>query len=365
MYAWVATGRLTMSRDEHTATLLNDGRVLICCGRSDDIGPVRTAELFDPQTGACTPTGSLFYDRAGHTATLLPSGKVIVVGGADINDYTPTNTELYDPQSGEWYATGRIKQARFFHAAALLTNGRVLVAGGSTIDGPLTSAEEYDPVRQVWTVVGPMREARSGLTLTPLLDGRALAVSGVNAELYDPQSQTWSPANSFTVPRADHTATRLADGRVLIAGGASMVGMPYDPPLQASVSSCELYDPASGAWSVVGSLLSARRAHAAALSNGMVLATGGIDKTLGGILWETLSSAELFDPSSLQWTPMASMTTERFAHTLTILPAARRLALPFGGPLAFVAGGRGAQTTALASNEVYETEIFLPPRPLA
>src|SRR5438477_537394 len=58
------------------------------------------------------------------------------------------------------------------------------------------------------------------------------------------------------------------------------------------LSSAELYDPATGTWSLTGSLNQAQKDHAATLLlNGMVLVTGGA--FAGGV---PLASAELYDP---------------------------------------------------------------------
>lgn len=123
--------------------------------------------------------------------------------------------------------------------------------------------------------------------------------------------QLWQPtAASMGVARYLHTATLLPNGKVLIAGGRDDVG---------SVSSAELYDPASGTFSATGSLITARRFHTATLlSNGKVLITGGT----GG---PHLASAELYDPAAGTFSATGSMSTVRTEHAAILLPTGKVL----------------------------------------
>ena len=94
---------LTEAREEHTATLLQNGQVLVIGGGSvlDDSGPVRSlAELFDPTTDSRTElkTG-LTNAREDHTATCLQNGQVLVVGGRNVRrEGVPVlaSAELFD-----------------------------------------------------------------------------------------------------------------------------------------------------------------------------------------------------------------------------------------------------------------------------
>jgi len=67
--------------------------------------------------------------RYAHTASVLEDGKVLVTGGYDGSIYLNT-AELYDSSTETWTATGSMHDARSFHAASILTNGKVLVTGG-------------------------------------------------------------------------------------------------------------------------------------------------------------------------------------------------------------------------------------------
>ena len=74
-------------------------------------------------------TGTMAGTRTNHTATLLQNGKVLVVGGSGVTALA--SAELYDPATATWSATASMATARFYHTATLLSNGKVLVAAGS------------------------------------------------------------------------------------------------------------------------------------------------------------------------------------------------------------------------------------------
>jgi Tol biopolymer transport system component len=98
-----SAGSMDASRQQHTATLLRDGRVLIAGGYQQDGTTwevLSSTELFDPGTGTFTPIGSMGDRRDGHTATLLDDGRVLIAGGTDIGDdggVVLTSAVLYQP----------------------------------------------------------------------------------------------------------------------------------------------------------------------------------------------------------------------------------------------------------------------------
>jgi hypothetical protein len=83
--------------------------------------------------------------RNNHTATLLANGKVLVAGGRGSSGIL-NEAELYDPIADSWSSTGSLATARDDHTATLLQNNSVLVAGGLGGGPPtmiLGSAELY------------------------------------------------------------------------------------------------------------------------------------------------------------------------------------------------------------------------------
>ena len=130
-------------RADHTATLINDGRVLVTGGR----GKTATAEVYDPDAGSWTSAGTLSVWRAQHTASLLSDGRVLVAGGPGEQGNT---TDIFDPGTGTWSSGKEMQLSRYVHTATVLSDGRVLIVGGqSTDDGGdrilTNTAEIYEP----------------------------------------------------------------------------------------------------------------------------------------------------------------------------------------------------------------------------
>lgn len=270
---------MTTTRGNHTATLLNNGTVLIAFGSSNSAALSASAEVYDPVTGLFTATaGSPTTSRLFQTATLLNNGKVLIAGGLGSGGAL-ASAELYDPATGLFTATGSMTTPRQNHTATLLTNGKVLVAG----DG--ASADLYDPATGMFTATGGMTTSRQNQPATLLNNGKVLVAGGhsgsgavASAELYDPATGLFTATGSMIIASEGHTATLLTNGKVLVAGGG--LG-----------TSAELYDPATGMFTATAIMTAPRKSHTAALlNNGKVLIAGGE----GGS--GPLATAELYDP---------------------------------------------------------------------
>jgi hypothetical protein len=325
---WTPSGSCYTARSEHTATLLPDGHVLVA-GGFHGYEVLASTELYDPVQGVFLAGPAMTSGRMNHTATLLRNGKVLVVGGQS-QDEILSDAQLYDPATNSWIATGCLHQARGYHTATLLKDGKVLVTGGSQFCSPpgfaqgapagtsLLSAELYDPSTGKWTGVESLHIARYLHTATLLTDGRVLVTGGLgvrglsdvlsSAEIYDPRTEAWSVTSDLPSPLLNHSATLLHDGQVLIAGGKRTL---VD---DQNCATAELYNPVTGNWASTGGLPTTTNAHAATLlANGNVLVTGGANET------GTLDLAVLYVPASRKWTPQGRLTGRICLHTATLL----------------------------------------------
>jgi Galactose oxidase, central domain/Kelch motif len=348
---FIASLNMTIPRAEHTATLLNDGRVLIVGGWTN--GPGSVAEIYDPSVGAngsFTASAAVipgFAWPSQHTATLLTTGphagQVLIAGGWG----SPTlgASYFYDPVSNTFSNAPALLTRRLDHAATRLPNGVVVFSGGVTdattyISTPLI--EMYDPATGEQAYLGNMITDRNthsaDLVSTPSGPRLAIAggygsaiLAGRTIELFDLGDSMGSfvAAAPMTQARRGHVAVQLNNDKVLLAGSD-----------QFNVSGAELYDPSTNTTVATGNLVAARcnGCAYAKLLNGKVLITGGWN---GG---PVLNTAEIYDPATGLFSATAgNMTGSRLEHSAVLLDNGKVLIL----------GGYDG-TTPYASAELFD-----------
>ena len=124
-----------------TATLLKDGRVLLCI--------FDYLVTYDSATGSFTQSGSISPPAEWQqpTTTLLPDGEVLFAGGLrqGMTLDTAATAGLYEPANG-FHLIASMKSVRSDHTATLLPDGTVLIAGGDgDQEKALASAELFKP----------------------------------------------------------------------------------------------------------------------------------------------------------------------------------------------------------------------------
>jgi hypothetical protein len=355
--AFTTTGNMTTARDQHTATLLSSGNVLIVGGVGKtwsqglpSYNPIANAELYDPTAGTFTATGGMTAARVNHTATLLSdgTGTVLITGGYNndngISNPTLASAERYTPNTQTFTVTGSMTTARLDHTATLLPSGQVLIVGGNGA-GVLASAELYDPSTETFAATGSMAVARAGHTATVLPSGKVLVAGGWNtstgssvalasAELYDPVDGTFSATGSMKYAAGFAMATLLPNGMVLITS----------TDIRAM-----LYNPDAGSFTFAGFMAVTERGTNFATSllpSGQVLITGGSGNNTTVPNTKIIAKSEQYDPVAGKFTATGNMTTGREMHTATLLDNGKTL----------IAGGLGFQSTEvyLASAELYQ-----------
>lgn len=319
-----------------------------------------------PATGTWSAAGKLpgptYWAGSGAGALTLADGTVLMAGGEERARNAQDTSVLFDPAAKEWRPTAPLSVSRRLHTLTKLADGRVLAAGG--LSGPyggvsqpgVSSAEIYDPATRRWTATGAMHEARFAHSATLLADGRVLVAGGLtprsalsqsaltSAEVYDPATGEWTvTAEPMNDARAGHPAVLLRNGTVLVPGGMTPIGR----GLYAGQSFCEVYDPALDAWTPAGDLRSVRKSHQATLlRDGTVLVTGGDSPGLQDdwtynpySQWTT----ERYDPATRAWSAAEGMSTGRSSHRAVLLRSGRLLVIGGTDDATFDVGYQNAE----------------------
>jgi hypothetical protein len=362
-----SVGSLNTSRAQHTATLLQNGKVLIVGGQnnlsSGNDTTLASSEIYDPVSQTFSLSGSLNTPRSSHTATLLPNGKVLIAGGEQILDSYGDiggvfTLELYDPTSGTFSVVpGSLTEA--LSPATLLNNGMVLFNESLSgfYSGNVGPPQLYDPSTGIMSNTGYSVTNRVDGTYTSTLlnDGTVLLAGGeawygtasqtTNTELFSPATETFAATGSLVTPTMYQTATLLNTGSVLLAAGANLSGTNGS---MVDLNGAELYNPTAKTFATTGSLAIARTSHTATLLNdGTVLVIGGGTQTAPTYLTGT---AELYSPTNQTFTGDGSLQIPRFQHTATLLNDGTVL----------VVGGGGGNGLSLTSAELYAPPLPAP-----
>lgn len=156
---------LAAPRFGHTASVLQDGRILIVggkrpralpCGSATAVDPetcfdaVSQVEVFDPIANEVRPAdtsmpGGIPGGIYDHTATSMTGGRVLITGGFDGDGEPRDDAWLFDPDLEALVPTRELTRGRARHTATELCDGTVLLVGGESAGEEPLPAERYNP----------------------------------------------------------------------------------------------------------------------------------------------------------------------------------------------------------------------------
>jgi len=276
-------------------TTLADGRIFLAGGHMADYTGYAHAVIFDPVTNGFTSLPDMNTGRWYPTTTTLPNGDVLVVSG-DINSNTNVDVlpQVFQFSTNTWRNLTTAQLAQPLYPNMLVApNGKVFSAGPSRQSRYLNTSGTG-----AWTNVavlnfGGFRDYGPAVMYAP---GKVAVMGGANpptatSEVIDLNAATplWKYSGNMHYPRRQHNAVLLPDGKVFIVGGSSAGG--FDTST-SPVLPTEMWDPATGQFTVMASIAVYRGYHSTALllADGRVLSAGG---NVGG------PNAQVFSPPYL------------------------------------------------------------------
>ena len=327
-------------RSNHTETLLRNGQVLLIGGTDDRLvntsalSVLRSAELFDPEANTFRLTGAMTFPRWGHTATLMDDGTVLVVGGLFTNNVDQraafaTQPEIYDPSSGEFTLLEQELARRFGHSAVMLPDGSVLIVGGSIGRGiePSPALQRYDPATRLIETVGEhaLPATYTAASLLPdstvLLAGVCCTDRGPRArfgtvlEKYDPVANVGEP---LSLPESQPA---ISPGPLPTVSGPRVASSDGGNALVISENHALYFDFETLSVRLVDGPLArpVRAFTAVGIGEGRFLVSGGVirnDET--GVSANTALTA-LYDRALESWRPGPTLPRALSGHTMTLL----------------------------------------------
>lgn len=223
-------------------------------GRNQQDGALDTVEMFDTWHGRWVSCPNMSVRRAGCAASVLPDRRLLVVGGYDEKGIVKgllTSCEVFDPMHQSWSGeVSPLKHARWGHGCATL-RGAVYAVGGCSLKAgappreafmeTLRSCEVYEPATGRWLPSADLRMARAGSRIVTVSDSCMAAVGGCDdvfgraemlptVEIFDIASGHWSLLDThLSMPRTTAAVAATEGGRIFVVGGAP------------SLSSAEIY----------------------------------------------------------------------------------------------------------------------------
>ncbi|HJT78207.1 MAG TPA: galactose oxidase-like domain-containing protein [Gemmataceae bacterium] len=332
-----------------SAAMLPNGKLLTWASNQPfffegDIGQAASStytSLYDPATNSVEESGqtSMMADMFCSGIAYLTDGRIMVNGGD-----SSTHTALYDPGSDSWVSGAPMNIARGYNSTVTLSDGRAFTIGGSWSGNGVPKDGEVWSSKLGWTTTAVPDSAV--LADDPLDDEQGylefgdnhawlFAASGGRVFQAGPSPQmnwfTTTGQGSATPAgkRADDAysingiAVMYAPGQILKAGGA-----PSYTDADATTSAYVI-DITAGLTNPSVNTATVRKAgsmaHPRAYANGVVLPGGGV-LVIGGQTHahqffddNSVLTPELYDPATLEFTPMAPMDTPRNYHSVALL----------------------------------------------
>ena len=320
---------LPSPRGGHTATLLNDGSLLVTGGVARAGGALRTEALLLPPGSDTfiTLAQGLSEPRTGHTATLLPDGRVLILGGSRTDDIRSVadlveTAEVYDPATRTFTVvpfTGSEPIRRALHTAVLRGSNLIDLYGGR---GDIRYSSD------------PRLGTRSDLRTLRFADGTLEPLTNlISAPSIEPISgHTQTPLRTFALG---------TPGFYLVAGSYFDEQGADDISFQLDFSSANQI-----AIDEAPRLEPSRTRHAAVmLQDGIIAYYGGTQDVPSDALDETMIYVE--EANRFFRLPRTQTPIKRYAHTATKLPSQRILLL----------GGFTTSGNSLDASEFFDSSL--------
>lgn len=295
---WTREADMPTARRLH-GTGVVDGKIYVIGGVPVQPGATAVVEEYDPAADTWTKRANMPTSRQA-CAVAVVNGTIYAIGGnsgGDNGEVCLSTVEAYNPATDKWIQKADMPTPRMGTSAAAV-DGKIYVVGGLSNKTPLSTVEVYNPATDKWTKKADMPTARWS-SAACVVDGRIYVSGGATewnspyaivptVEVYNPAANTWDQIGDMPMARAFHS-TSIVDEKIYVIGGMLLSEMPVSDG--NTLSTVDMYDPATGTWMIGADLLTARAHHGASVVDRKIYAIGGY----AGSGTSSLSVVEKYD----------------------------------------------------------------------
>ena len=288
----------------------------------DGDGTIYVGEFAADQVTALLPVNlGCWTEREPLPAELLDAGgaavggELYVVAGEEASAHSSA-VYAYNPATDAWRAGPNLPGPAVENPAVVALGGKLYVFGGSTssFSGAVSNAAVFDPGQNAWSPLPDLPTARGGAT-AQALGGKIYVVGGLapdgasldTVDVFEPDAPgggAWSSAAAMST-RRDNSGSAVLGGKLYVFGGGTRNPGGY---ANHTLSSVEIYDPATDTWAPGAPMPTGRRTMAVGTLNGRAQLIGGeLSTSASG----TFFANEEYDPITGSWRTLTPMRTPR------------------------------------------------------
>ena len=215
-------------------------------------------------------------------------------------------------EENKWKSLTPMRTSRKWFGATAIEE-KIYVAGGENRSGALSSADVYDIKLNKWSPLPDMEKKRYDCAIASV-NGKVYAVGGRDfiwrlsiGEIFDPATNKWTPIPDMKEARWCCAACAMGD-KLYVIGGNN-----YDGHNYKSLSSVDVFDTITQEWSSIPNMKTKRNGCAAVSLKNKIYVFGGHDG------YNFLSSAEVYDITTQEWTQLPEMKEKRKNCAVTVV----------------------------------------------